>query len=391
MKLINVKSIIETQSKYEFDVYPKREIAIVRGKNSLLFDADGNEYIDCAAGIGVANIGHANEFVNQAIQKQLEKISVVPGIFYNDAKAGFLKKLIGIISPNLTSAFLTNSGTESIEAALKFARITTGKTNFVCAMKSFHGRTMGSLSATFKKEYRQDFAPLVPGFAFAPLNKLEKFVEKIDENTAAVLIELIQGEGGINISNINFIKELYNYCKKNEILFIVDEIQTGFGRTGKMFAYEHYEIEPDILCLAKGIANGFPMGAVVCSGKIIVPKGKHGSTFGGNPLACAAGTATIEFMLKNDISKLAEIKGKYLRKKLGLIKSEKIRNIRGIGLMTGIELKERVKPYLEKLLELGIIALPAGKTVLRLLPPLTISYEELDEVCDRIEVVLNCC
>jgi len=257
-----------------------------------------------------------------------KKIAVVPGIFYNDAKAGFLKKLIEITSQNLKRAFLTNSGTESIEAALKFARITTGKTNFVCAMKSFHGRTMGALSATFKKEYRQDFVPLVPGFSFAPLNKLERFIEKIDENTAAVLIELIQGEGGINISNIDFIKELYNYCKNNNILFILDEVQTGFGRTGKMFAYEHYGIEPDILCLAKGIANGFPMGAVVCSDEITVPKGKHGSTFGGNPVACAAGNATINYMLENNISKLAEEKGEYLRKKLGLIKSDKIRNIR---------------------------------------------------------------
>ena len=162
---MEMKQIIETQNKFEFDVYPKREIAIVSGKNAKVFDEDGNEYIDCAAGIGVANIGHANEFVNRAIQKQLEKISVVPGIFYNDAKAGFLKKLIEITSPNLTSAFLTNSGTESIEAAIKFARITTGKTNFVCAMKSFHGRTMGALSATFKKEYRENFNPLVPGFS----------------------------------------------------------------------------------------------------------------------------------------------------------------------------------------------------------------------------------
>lgn len=384
-----MNSIIELQKKYEFDVYPKREIAITRGKNARIFDSSGKEYIDCAAGVGVANIGHANAYVNNAIQNQIEKISVVPGTFYNDTKAKFLESIIKINAHTLTRAFLTNSGTESIEAAIKFARITTGKTNFVCAMKSFHGRTMGSLSATFKKDYREEFKPLVPGFSFAPLNKIDKFIEKIDKDTAAVLVELIQGEGGINISDERFIHDLYNYCKENEILFIVDEVQTGFGRTGKMFAYEHYNIEPDILCLAKGIANGFPMGAVVCSEKIKVPKGKHGSTFGGNPLACSAGKATIEFMLMNEIPKLSEEKGNYLLKKLDSIKSEKIRTIRGMGLMVGIELRERVKPYLEKLLELGIVALPAGRTVLRLLPPLTISYGELEEVSEKISIVLG--
>ncbi len=382
-------NIIELQKQYEFDVYPKRDIVITKGKNAILWDDQGNEYIDCVAGIGVANVGHANEKVVEALSSQAATLITCPAIFYNDTKAKLLKKLIEVTPKSLTKAFLCNSGTEAMEAALKFTRFNTGRTNFISAMKGFHGRTMGALSATFKKEYREAFNPLVPGFSFVPYGNFEKLAEAVDENTAGIILEPVQGEGGINIGDKEYFHAVRKLCDEKNIILIIDEIQTGFCRTGKMFATDHIDIEPDIMTIAKAFGGGIPIGAAVCSDKIQLPIGKHGTTFGGNPLACAAADAAIQFMLDNDLAKQAVEKGAYFRKKLDAIQSDNVRAVRNLGLMFGVELKTKVQPYLAELMKRGVLALPAGTTVIRLLPPLTIEYEQLDKVAEVLSEVLT--
>lgn len=380
------KALIE---QYEVDVYPRRDVILVKGKDAHVWDEKGNGYIDMAAGISVANIGHANDKVVVAISRQAATLITCPNTYYNDTKALFLEKLFSVVPKNFTKAFLTNSGTEAIEAAIKFARINTKKTKFIAAMKGFHGRTFGALSATYKKEYREGFEPLVPGFNFVPYNNFEKLVELVDDDTAAIILEPVQGEGGINIGHKEYFQKVRKLCDEKNILLIIDEIQTGFCRTGKMFAIEHIGIEADMMTLAKSIAGGFPMGVLLCSDKIKIEKSKHGSTFGGNPLACAAGLASIDFMLESKLWEQAEAKGKYFKEKLEKLELSKVREIRIIGLMIGIELKDKVQPVLEELLKSYIVALPAGTTVLRMLPPLVISYEDLDKVINVLGELLK--
>lgn len=381
----------EKEITYSFEVYPKRNIVITKAKNATIWDENSKVYIDCAGGIGVANIGHCNDAVTAKLKEQLDKIVICPGIFYNDIRAEFLEKLLSIVPKNLSKAFLSNSGTEAVEAALKFARYTTKKTDFIAFMRGFHGRTMGALSATFEPKYKEDFKPLVEGFSHVPFNNYAKLLDKVTDNTAGIIMELVQGEGGVNIANPEFVKQVRDLCNEKGIMLIIDEIQTGFGRTGEMFACNHFNVEPDILCLAKSIAGGIPMGATVVSDKVKIDIGKHGTTFGGNPLACAGGTATIDFMLSTNLAQQSKEKGDYFVQKLQERQQEVsiIRNIRNLGLMIGVELKTRVKPYLEILLENGLIAMPAGKTVLRLLPPLTIEYENIDRAVDIIISTLN--
>ncbi len=375
--------------QYEIDVYPRRDVVLVKGKGARLWDDQGNEYIDMAAGISVANIGHSNSKIVEALSKQAATLITCPNTFYNDTKAVFLEKLFTIVPKNLTKAFLTNSGTEAVEAAIKFARLNTKKTKFIAAMKGFHGRTMGALSATYKTEYREGFGPLVPGFSFVPFNNFEKLAAAVDDDTAGIILEPIQGEGGINIGQKEYFQKVRQLCDEKGIMLIIDEIQTGFCRTGKMFAIENLGIEADMMTLAKSIAGGFPMGALLCSDKIQIEKSKHGSTFGGNPLACAAGIAAIEFMLENKLWEEAELKGKYFKDKLEKYSLSKVRDIRVVGLMIGIELKDKSQPIIVELLSKGIISLPAGTTVLRLLPPLVISYEDLDTVIEKLAGILQ--
>lgn len=243
----------ELQQKYEFDVFPKRDLCIVKGKGARLWDDQGNEYIDCASGISVANIGHANQKIADALKEQAETLITCPGVFYNDKKALLLEKLVNLAPESLTKAYLCNSGAEAVESAIKFARYTTKKTDFISAMKGFHGRTLGALSATFKKEYREDFQPLVPGFSFVPYNNFEKLKEAVTEKTAGIILEPIQGEGGINIAEKEYLQNVQKFCNDNNIMFIVDEIQTAFCRTGKMFASDYFDLQPDMMTLAKSI------------------------------------------------------------------------------------------------------------------------------------------
>jgi len=380
---------IGLEKQYEFDLFTKRDVCIVRGENAKLWDDRGREFVDCVAGHGVASIGHSNPKVAEAIALQAKTLITCSGIFYNDKRALLFEKLISIAPESLKRAFLCNSGTEAVEAAIKFTRFTLHKPEFVCAMRGFHGRTYGAMSATHNPKYREDFEPVVPGFHHVPYNDFEALKAKVNENTAAVLLEPVQGEGGIHIGKKEYFEQVRSLCDEKGILFILDEIQSGFCRTGRWFACEHLGVRPDMMVVAKAIAGGVPMGAVLCSDKVQVPVGKHGTTFGANPLACAAALAAIDFMKENKLDEQAAAKGAYMMEKLKTIQSEMIREIRGIGLMIGIDLKEKAKPFILELMDKGVLALPSGMTVIRLLPPLTIGYDELDFVAEKLNEVLG--
>ena len=378
---------LSTEQRYAFEVFPKRDLAIVRGDGATLYDESGRAYIDCVAGVGVASVGHANPDVARAIGTQAQTLITCPGIFYSDVRARLLERLVSITPTSVSRAFLCNSGTEANEAAIKFAMHATGRRGFVCAMRGFHGRTMGALSATHK--HRNAFEPLLDGFGFVPFNNVDKLRAAVDGNTAAVIVEIVQGEGGVRLGDAAYFAAAREVCDAHGALLVVDEVQTGFCRTGRFFACEHHGVQPDILCLAKAMAGGVPMGAVLVGDKVQAEIGMHGSTFGGNPLACAASLATIEVMEREGLAGQAREKGARFAGAFAQRESPKVRAVRQIGLMIGIELKERARPYIEALMERGVLALPAGPTVIRLLPPLVIEDEALDEVAARLHEVLG--
>ena len=295
-----------------------------------------------------------------------------------------MEKLIKLSPSPLSKVFLCNSGTESVEAAIKFARISSGRTEFIAAMRGFHGRTMGALSATHNPKYRTPFEPLIPGFNHVPYNNYEAILKSVNENTAAIILEVIQGEGGVHSGTQDYFSQVQELCKTQGIFLIIDEVQTGFGRTGKLFACEHFDIHPDILCISKAIAGGFPMGAVLCSEKVKISFGKHGTTFGGNPLACAVSLAALNVILTENLPQQAYEKGKYFLKEFSKHKLKVVREVRQFGLMVGIELKEKAQKYIDELQQEGILVLAAGQSVIRLLPPLVISYEEIDVVIKKL-------
>lgn len=385
---MNTNEIIEIENRHTSGVYAKQTLTIVRGQGASLFDADDVEYLDCASGHGVANLGHAHPKIAEALYKQASTLITLFESFPNDQRAILMTKLTALV-PRLDRVFFCNSGTESVEAAFKFARISTGRKHIVAAMRAFHGRTYGSLSATFNKKYREGFEPLVPGFTHVPYNNIEALDKAITNETAAVILEVVQGEGGVYPANPEYIQAARQICDERGALLIVDEIQTGFGRTGKMFAIEHFGIIPDLLACAKSLAGGVPMGALLIGQNVknLTP-GVHGSTFGGNPLSCAAANAALDVIKEEDLPGQAAAKGAYLLDKLKQIESPNIREVRGVGLMIGIELKHKVAPYLKALQEKKIIALNAGMTVIRLLPPLVITYEQIDILVNALTEVL---
>ena len=378
---------LSTEQRHAFEVFPKRNLAIVRGEGATLYDESGRAYIDCVAGVGVASVGHANPDVARAISEQARTLITCPGIFYNDVRARFLEKLVSITPTSVSRVFLCNSGTEANEAAIKLAMHATGRRRFVCAMRGFHGRTIGALSATHK--HRNAYEPLLDGFDFVPFNNVDKLRAAVDSSTAAVIVEIVQGEGGVRLGDAAYFAAAREVSEAHGALLVVDEVQTGFCRTGRFFACEHHAVRPDILCLAKAMAGGVPMGAVVAGDRVQAEVGMHGSTFGGNPLACAASLATIEVMEREGLAGQAQAKGARFAAAFARGKSTKVRDFRQIGLMVGIELKERARPYIEALMARGVLALPAGPTVIRLLPPLVIEDEALDEVAARLHEVLG--
>jgi acetylornithine/LysW-gamma-L-lysine aminotransferase len=386
---MNAQQILDTENKHTSGVYAKQTLTIVRGQGASLFDVNGVEYLDCSSGHGVANLGHAHPKIAEALYKQANTLITLFESFPNDQRAQLMEKITALV-PGLDRVFFCNSGTEAVEAAFKFARISTGRKNFIAAMRAFHGRTFGSLSATFNKKYREGFEPLLPGVSHVSYNNIEALDKAVNEETAAVILEVVQGEGGLYPASVEYIQAARRICDERGALLIIDEIQTGFGRTGKMFAIQHFGVTPDLLTCAKSLAGGVPMGAVFIGANIknLVP-GVHGSTFGGNPLSCAAANAALDIILGEDLPGQAAAKGAYLMEKLKKIESPNIRDVRGLGLMVGIEMKQKVAPYIKALQEKKIIALNAGMTVIRLLPPLVITYEQIDHLVEVLTEVLT--
>lgn len=381
--------IQEAYAAYELDVYGKRGLEVVRGDGVWLYDNEGQRYLDCIAGIGVCNLGHGHPEVLGALQQQAAKLINCPGFFHNDAKAAFLRKLVEVAPAGLNRAFLCNSGTESIEGALKFARISTGRKTVITANRGFHGRTYGAMSATPNRKLSEGCGGLVPDFAHVRFNDIDALRALVNDETAAVLLEVIQGEGGVYPADLEYIQAVRELCDQQGALLIVDEVQTGFCRTGRFFACEHYDLRPDILTLAKAIASGLPMGAILVADHVQVPMGRHGSTFGGNPLVCAVATRVIEVLQRDNLAAHAEAMGAYFRAGLEARPHEQVRQIRQRGLMIGVELKIKAKPVLKRLMELGVLVMTSGSTILRFLPALTIQPAEIDVAVAAFHQVLD--
>jgi len=379
------------ENKHTSGLFGKRKLTLVRGEGLRVWDDQGREFFDYSAGYAVASVGHANPAVADAIAEQAHNLISCTEIFYNDQRALLQQKLASLLPEGLSRFFFCNSGTEAVEAAIKFARMSTGKTDFVATYRAFHGRTLGSLSATHKRDYRAPFEPLVPGFVHVRYNDIDAMAEAITDKTAGVIIEPVQGEGGVHPADPEYLKALRDLCDDRGVLLILDEIQTGFGRTGAWFAFQHAGIVPDLLCLGKAIAGGVPMGALCIGPKIQkVIKGAHGSTFGGNPLACAAARAAIEYIEKNNLVENARAKGEEFLAKLRTIESPLVREVRGLGLMIGVELKQKSQKYLQALQdEHRILALMAGPTVIRFLPPLILTSEDVDRAVEATRAVLS--
>lgn len=384
-----VRDAIARESAHTSGLYQKRDLALVRGDGALVWDDTGREYIDCVGGQGSGNLGHGNVAVADALARQARTLSFCTELFYNDRRAELYDRLAAILPPSLDRVFLCNSGTEAVEGALKFARLATKRTKVVATMRGFHGKTMGALSATWGPEYRELFGPLLEGFSHIPFNKTEALDAAIANDTSAFIVELVQGEGGVRPATREFVVEAARICRERGVVLIVDEVQTGFGRTGTMFALEQFDVVPDVLCLAKSIAGGLPMGAIAFS-RVLgdLPKRSHSTTFGGNPLACAAAVATIDEHLRLDLARNAAERGRQLHDGILAIGSPKVREVRGLGLIQGIDLKENAGPTIRALQERGVLVLGAGPTVVRYLPPLVITAEQIAIVIDATRAAL---
>jgi LysW-gamma-L-lysine/LysW-L-ornithine aminotransferase len=388
--MLSETNIMQSEDQHGSGLVGNQPIILVRGEGARLWDADGKEYIDCIGGHGVANVGHANPVVAEAIARQAQRLLVAPAGFYNDQRSLALDELIGITPEGLNRVFLCNSGAESVEAALKFARVSTKRAGIVACMRGFHGRTLGALSATWRREYRMPFEPLVPGFKFVPYGRLERMEQTVDQDTAAVILEVVQGEGGVIPGDGDYLRDVETLCRNRGALLIIDEVQTGFGRTGRMFACQHHDLHPDILCFAKAVAGGLPMGGVLFGDSVgDLPAKSHGSTFGGNPVACAAAVAAIRFINEQDLPARAAELGQRMLDGFRAMDTDAVREVRGLGLMIGIELKTTAASYLAALAERGVLALSAGSTVMRYLPPLVITREQVDTVIRETAIVLK--
>lgn len=367
---------------------PRR--TIVRGSGARLEDAAGRTYIDLGANHGVGNLGASNPEVAAAIAAQARELSYLGSSYANPVREAFLDRLLSLLPSSFARVFLSNSGTEAVEAAIKIARSATGRPRVVAAMRGFHGRTLGALSATWRPEFREPFGPLVPEFAHVPFNDVAALEAAVDDRTALVLLEPVQGEGGVHVATEEFLKAARAASDRAGALLAFDEVQTGIGRTGRMFAFERWGVVPDLLTLAKSLAGGFPIGATVTSEEVAHRfRGSHHSTFGGGPMACAAGLAALEYVVRERLPDRAERLGTTGLERLRSVPSARVREVRGLGLMIGLELREKVAPTLAALEERGFLALAAGPVVLRLLPPLVITDEDWDAGLRAVAEVLG--
>ncbi|OLE41257.1 MAG: aspartate aminotransferase family protein [Thaumarchaeota archaeon 13_1_20CM_2_39_20] len=382
-----------TEDQFMGNIYQRFPVTVERGLGAYVWDVDGKEYLDCMGGYGVALVGHCNPRVVRALKTQLEKIITVHSSLYNKTREEFLKNLIKIAPKNLSQVYLNNSGTEAVEAAIKFARKFTGKKGMIAMNGSYHGKSFGSLSVTFNPKYRKSFEPLVESVSFSPFGDIDALRSTINSETALVILEPIQGESGIHVAPDGFLQEVRKLCNEKGAVLIFDEIQSGLGRTGRMWASQHWETIPDIMCLAKGIAGGVPMGATLVRPDILasINKGEQSSTFGGNPLSCAAGTATIQALTEDGLVESATKMGKIFLEGLERLKEKHriIREIRGKGLMIGVEMKFDVKNILFDGIANNLLLLYSGKNILRLLPPLVISESDINKALETLDVILS--
>ncbi len=382
-----------TEDEFMGNLYQRFPVTIEKGLGAHVWDVNGKEYLDCMGGYGVALVGHRNQRVVDAIKTQLDKIITVHSSLYNKTREEFLENLIKIAPSKLSQVHLNNSGAESVEAAIKFARKFTGKTGMIAMKGSYHGKSMGALSLTFNPKYRKAFQPLVEKTSFSTYGDIDELRSCVDQDTGFIIVEPIQGESGIIVPPDGFLQEVRKLCDEKNIVLIFVEIQSGFGRTGKMWASEHWNTVPDIMCLAKGIAGGIPMGATIVRPDILacIQKGEHSSTFGGNPISCSAGTASIQALTEDGLVKNAENMGKIFIEKLEQLKNKHkiIREVRGKGLMIGLEIKFEVKDILLEGIENGILLLYSGRNILRFLPPLVISEEDITKVINTLDMLLT--
>ena len=386
---LSAEEIVTTEREHQVPLYAQRGLTLVRGEGAYLYDDTGRRYLDAMSNYGVAVLGHANAAFAAALTDQLATLTTCHQSFASDVRAELLREIQAIAPDGLTRTFLSNSGAEAVEAALKFAIAATGRHRLVAARKGYHGRTLGALSVTAEPKYREPFEPLpIPAthVAFADADAL---AAAIDDDTAAVILEPVQGEAGIFPADDAYLQAVRRICDERGVLLIMDEIQSGF-RTGAWWASSHAGIVPDILVTAKALANGFPIGLTLVTEEISakIPAGAHGSTFGGNPLAARAALATLQQFRERDLVARSAALGDELLAGLRGLGSPRVRDIRGRGLMIGVELKQRVTPTLKGLQERGVLVLPAGPLTFRLLPPLIWERQQVDELLTALRDVL---
>lgn len=385
--------MILNEDSYLINLYQRFPVTIERAQGATIWDTDGKEYIDCMGGYGVAIIGHCNKDVIDAITLQMNKLMVCHMSTYNNSRLEFLSKLKSVAPDNLSKIFFSNSGAESIEAALKFARKFSQKIGVVSMYGGYHGKTIGALSVTYNSKYRKSFSSLLEGVKFVPFGDISSLAEAIDESIGTVIIEPIQGESGIIMPPEGYVKAVREVCTEKKLVLIFDEIQTGLGRTGKMWAGENWSAVPDIMCIAKGIASGIPTGVTFVKEEIAncMNLGEHSSTFGGNPISCSAGIATIDTIIKEDLVTKASDTGTYFKKKLIELKEKHpiIRDVRGLGMMLALESRFDVRNILMDGIKNGLLMLYSGRTVIRLLPPLVMKKEQVSRAIEIMDEILS--
>ncbi|WP_040682149.1 acetylornithine transaminase [Methanobrevibacter boviskoreani] len=386
---MNSQEVMDSYDKHVLHTYGRQPIVVDHGHGVKVYDLDGNEYLDFFAGIAVNNVGQTNDKVVEAIKEQAEKVIHCSNIYYNEPCAKLANTFAEV--SDFSKVFFSNSGAEANEAAIKLARKYTGKGEIITALKSFHGRTMLTVTATGQEQFSKPFKPLPPGFKHVPYNDIKAMEDAISDDTCAIMLEVLQGEGGINVADKKYMKDVEKLCHDNDILLIVDEVQTGIGRCGTLFAYENYDIKPDIISLAKGLGGGVPIGATLATEEVskgFVP-GDHGSTFGGNPLAAAAANATLSVIKDENLLDNCKEMGKYLKEQLNTLKDKYdfVSDVRGLGLLVGVELTMEGGDVVDKMREKGVLINCTAGNVLRLAPALIIEKEDIDTMVEKLDQV----
>jgi LysW-gamma-L-lysine/LysW-L-ornithine aminotransferase len=385
--------LITNEDSFLINLYQRFPVTVERAQGATIWDTDGKEYIDCMGGYGVAIIGHCNKDVINAITLQMNKLMVCHMSTYNDSRLQFLSKLNSIAPENLSRIFFSNSGAESIEAALKFSRKFSQKGGIISMYGGYHGKTFGALSVTYNSKYRKSFNPLLEGIKFVPFGDISSLIDAIDESIGTVILEPIQGESGIIMPPDGYVKAVREICTEKKLVLIFDEIQTGLGRTGKMWAGQNWTTVPDIMCIAKGIASGIPTGVTFVKDEIAkcMNLGEHSSTFAGNPITCSAGSATIDTIIKEDLVTKASDTGTYFKKKLIELKEKHpiIRDVRGMGMMLALESRFDIRDILMDGIRNGLLMLYSGRTIIRLLPPLVMKKEQVSRAIEIMDKILS--